>query len=209
MILPLALRYRSGNGLLTLAVGSPWLHGEKFTVEALDGQAHDVEVGAFEARDADVTNPLLNAIGSSLVKGTVVSDVIVDFVVGEFGKGHKAGRRKSPLNSLIAFPILRSARTKTSAGQRHPCNHLVRASAELFQHRPCIGGISGLAQHLMVDIDDGVGRDEQFIVGQRQQIGSGLLSRNIFGNVLTTQVVGVRFVDSLQGPHLEVDAEAC
>ena len=94
MILPLALRYRSGNGLLTLAVGSPWLHGEKFTVEALNGQPHDVEIGTFKSRDTDVANPLLDSIVTCFVKGTVVGNVVTNLSVTEVGKGDEAGDGK-------------------------------------------------------------------------------------------------------------------
>ena len=55
----------------------------KRLVDALNGEAHDVEVTAIEGRHADIAYPLLNAIGTSLVEGTVMGDVIVDLVVRE------------------------------------------------------------------------------------------------------------------------------
>ena len=57
--------------------------GAEGFVDALDGQSHDVEVAAVELRDADIAYPLLDAVGAGFIEGTVMGDIIVDFVVRE------------------------------------------------------------------------------------------------------------------------------
>ena len=51
--------------------------------ESGEGEAHNIVVAAFDARDADHAYPLLDAVGAGLVEGTVGVDIMGDFVVGK------------------------------------------------------------------------------------------------------------------------------
>ena len=84
----------------------------EFGVEALNGQAHDIEIGAFEACRSNVANPLLNAVGTGLVEGTILRDVVVDFLVGEVGERNMARDGKGRLLLL--------------SSNCHPCDNLMR-----------------------------------------------------------------------------------
>lgn len=50
-------------------------------VDEMNGEAHDVEIGAVHACASDVTDPLLNTIRAGFVERTIVGDVVVDLVV--------------------------------------------------------------------------------------------------------------------------------
>ena len=52
-------------------------------VDALDGETHDVEVAAMKGSDTNIAYPLLDTVGAGLIEGTVMGDIIVDFVVRE------------------------------------------------------------------------------------------------------------------------------
>lgn len=60
----------------------------QFFVDALDGEAHDVVVGALDAGYADVAYPFLDAVGSGFVHWVELSDVMPDFFVGESLEGY-------------------------------------------------------------------------------------------------------------------------
>ena len=53
----------------------------EFAVQPLYGQAHNVVERALDALDADVANPLLDAIRAGLVEGSVGVDVVGDLLL--------------------------------------------------------------------------------------------------------------------------------
>ena len=57
----------------------------------------------------------------------------------------------------------------------------MRVSAEQTQHPARILSIHRLSQHLAVKPHDGVGRDEQLVIGQR--VALGLLEGDMLGNL--------------------------
>ncbi len=129
-------------------------------IEALYGQAHDVEVGTFDALYADVAYPLLYAVGTCLVHGAVVGDVVAYLVVGEGGEGDIATAHE---RALLVY-----------GGEGDPSVYLVGAPAEATEHADGFGLIGWLAQHLLVEADDGVGRDDEFVGCHRLRVGIGL-----------------------------------
>ena len=60
-------------------------------VQALDGQAHHVEVAALDAFYGYHTYPFLYAVGACFVQWAVVGDVVGDFGFGEWGEGDAGG----------------------------------------------------------------------------------------------------------------------
>ena len=56
-------------------------------INEVNGEAHDVEVGAGHAGTSDVTNPFLHAVGAGFVEGTVFGDIMIDLGVGKVGEG--------------------------------------------------------------------------------------------------------------------------
>ena len=56
-------------------------------IDALNGQTHHIVVAAIEARNAYITYPLLNAIGSCLVEGAIGGDVMMDLVISKLLEG--------------------------------------------------------------------------------------------------------------------------
>ena len=48
-----------------------------------------------KARNADITYPLLDAVGTCLVEGTVGGDVMLNLGIGELLEGDIGGGRKS------------------------------------------------------------------------------------------------------------------
>ena len=58
----------------------------KFVIESLYGQSHYVEVAALQFGHPYIANPLLYAICTGFVVGTVVGYIVVYFLIGECGK---------------------------------------------------------------------------------------------------------------------------
>ena len=56
-------------------------------VNALYREAHHVIVTAVKTCDADIAYPFLDTVGTSLVKGPIAGDVIMDLVVGKWFEG--------------------------------------------------------------------------------------------------------------------------
>jgi len=47
-------------------------------IDEMDGEAHDVEIGALHSGASDVADPFLYSIGSGFIERTVMGDVVVD-----------------------------------------------------------------------------------------------------------------------------------
>ena len=62
------------------------LKGLQLLVKSLYGQSYYIKVATFNLLNGYDANPLLNAIGSSLIKGQVVVNIKVDFLICNFGK---------------------------------------------------------------------------------------------------------------------------
>ena len=143
--------------------------GAEGFVDPLDGQSHDVEVAAVELCHTDIAYPLLDAVGTCLVEGTVMGDVIVDFVVAQLLEGD-VGQYGEGLLALRGC-------------QRDARNNLMSVAAQLVEHAAGVSLVVGLAHHFVTQDDDGVGGNNEFVGGHGLTIGSGLLLRDILGNL--------------------------
>lgn len=162
-------------------------------VEALHGEAHDVEETAAQLLDGDEAYPLLDAIGAGLVEGKVVVYVEADFVFGEGGKLHVGADREG-------FKTL-------SRDHRHAGDDLMGAARKTAEHAHGVVGLTGFAEDVAVDVDGGVGGDEQFVGRHRGTVGFGFFAGNIGGHLFAGKVGGVAFVHTEQGAHFEFDAK--
>ena len=59
----------------------------EFLIDEVDGEAHDVEIGAVDGGAGDVAYPLLNTVGTGFVERFIAVYIIADFVIGKLGKG--------------------------------------------------------------------------------------------------------------------------
>ena len=116
----------------------------QFFVDSLDGEAHDVVVGAADAGDADVAYPFLNAVGAGFVEGLILTDIVGYLFIGEFLEGDVGA--DGAADGLVALE-------EAVAGI-----YLVRLAAEFAQHGAGIISIARLAENLAVADDNGVGR---------------------------------------------------
>ena len=66
-------------------------------IDALHRQAHNIIIAAIEARNTDISYPLLNAIGSSLVEGVVGFYIMMYLIIGEQLEGDIGGDRERAL----------------------------------------------------------------------------------------------------------------
>ena len=81
-------------------------------IEFTGGQAHHIIKVAVNAGNTDIANPFLDAVGTGLVQWAVMLDVIVNLVIGQFGKilvSEKDSRRstvvtQTPLITRWALP---------------------------------------------------------------------------------------------------------
>ena len=118
--------------------------------ERFGGQAHHVEIRAAELGAGDKANPFLNAIRSRLVERMETADIIVNLCLCERSEADvRSGCKRAAVSAL-----------GRSHRERHTRKHLVRLSAQEAQHPPRIGFIVRLAQHLPIEPNDGVRRDE-------------------------------------------------
>ena len=67
----------------------------QFAVEALDGETHNVVERALEALDADVADPLLNAVAARLIHRSEALYVVTDLLLGERAEIDVALHRKA------------------------------------------------------------------------------------------------------------------
>lgn len=66
-------------------------------IDALHRQTHNIIVAAVKARNTDISYPLLNAIGSSLVEGVVGFYIMTYLIIGELLEGDIGGDRERAL----------------------------------------------------------------------------------------------------------------
>jgi hypothetical protein len=120
-------------------------------VEGGEGETHDVVVAAFDAFDAYHADPLLDAVGSGFVVGTVVVDVIVDFIVGE---------RLEMNVGTLRERLQAGGRRIIEGTEADTCVDLMDIAAEAAEHGHGGIAVGGFAEGLVAVDDDGVGGDE-------------------------------------------------
>ena len=117
-----------------------------------------------------MANPLLYAIGSSLVQRMVGGDVIVYLLIGKLFESDIS------LNRETHLPL--------GGSQCDTCDDLMSLATEFAEHPSGLGFVLGLTHHLLTQNDYGVGSDDQFVVRQRVTISQSLLLRDVSGNIL-------------------------
>ncbi len=167
----------------------------QFAIDTLYGEPHHIVVTAVETRHADVAYPFLDAIGTSLVEGLVMADVVTDLLVAE--------RLESHVGRHVEGMLLGGCQQANTRG------HLMRPSAEQVKHTDSIFLIRRLPQYLITHDDDGIGRDHQFVIPDDPTVGIGLLAGDVEGYLAHGQVIGIGLVDPLQHAHLEGKAKPC
>lgn len=70
-------------------------------------KSHHIVERAFDGLDAHAANPLLHAVGASLVVRFIMLHVIEDLLVGEFGEVHGCG-------AIIGEHLLRGGHGETA-----------------------------------------------------------------------------------------------
>ena len=154
----------------------------------MDGEAHDIEIGAADGRAGDIADPLLNAVRSGFVKGLVTVYIITDFFVREFGerdirfidKGNNPTR--PPLKGGDFF-------SKSDGGI-----DLVGFAGEGTEHGEGFGLVMGFAEHFSIRPDDGVGGNEELGVGQLRHVRARFRTRDIIRYIALLQIPRERFV---------------
>ena len=155
--------------------------GAEFFVDALDGEAHDVEVATVKGGDSDVADPLLDAIGTCFVEGLVSVYVITDLVVGEGLEGYVG----LDAEGTLAF----------TGHEADASDDLVGTATEQVEHAKGIIGIDGFAQHLVVTDDYRVGSDDQIIGCHELLISGCFLTGDILCYLCHWKVCRIAFTD--------------
>jgi hypothetical protein len=138
-------------------------------IDALHRQPHNIIIAAIEARNTDISYPLLNAIGSSLVEGVVGFYIMMYLIIGEQLEGDIGGDRERALLAL--------------SEQAHACGYLMGTAANLAEHTHGIGLILRLAKDIIANDNNSVGCDDKLVGLERRFIGSCLLFGDILGNI--------------------------
>ena len=121
--------------------------GDEGVVEAGEGQADDVEVAAFDARDV-AAGATLDAIAASLIVGLAGGEISVYLFRRKHGKVHQRGLDEGePLGV-------------GKANEGHPGEDGVCAAGEPFQHVAGIVRGARLAEDVAFEGDLGVGADD-------------------------------------------------
>ena len=167
----------------------------QLSIDALYGQAHDVVVATIKTSTTDIANPLLYAVGASLVEGMVVADVVGYFIVTELLERHFRGDAEKAL--LL------------TRGQANAGGDVVDSAAKLSQHAVGISFIKRLTHDLVVADDNGVGGDEELVVSHCRTIGVCLLMGYVGGNVSNREIVRIALVNTTKNPYGIVDAQTC
>ena len=136
-------------------------------IDALHRQPHNIIIAAIEARNTDISYPLLNAIGSSLVEGVVGFYIMTYLIIGELLEGDIGGDRERTL-------LARCEQTDT-------CSDLMGATANGAEHTNGIGLVLRFAKDIIAYDNNSVGCDDKFIGLERRFIGSCLLLGDVLG----------------------------
>ena len=181
--------------------GEPWSEILERLPERLNGQSHDIEKRPVDGGDGDVSDPVLDAVGTGLVERVGGADVMVDLGVGQNGEGHVGGAGKGDL-----LP----ERGQTNAGV-----DLMGLSGEETQHPARLVGVRRLAEREAVGHgNDGVGSDDQRLVSATDRdvpdevaVGIGLAPGKEKGNLVSAKIGRIGLVNVLDDMYGKVDAE--
>ncbi len=161
-------------------------------LEAREGQAHDVEVAAFDTRD-EAPGAALDGVGTRFVVRFAGRKVLGDLFGGKRGEVHQSGLDKGD-----AFGVRKT-------DESHTGEDGVRAAGKFFQHAARVVGRARLAEDVAVEGDLGVRRDHD---GRTNSAGGDEVSFGIgkaLDEVLRRFARVRRFVDG-RGKHREMEA---
>ena len=120
----------------------------------MDRESQDVKIGAVECSAANITDPFLDAISSGFIERSVMIDVEVDLVVGEFTESDVCAIDKGH------NPTRPSLKGGGFFSKSDGSIDLVGFSGKSAEHGKSFFGVMRFAEHLVVTPDDGVGCDE-------------------------------------------------
>ena len=89
--------------------------------------------------------------------------------------------------------------------ERYPRYHAMRPAAQFAEHPGGIGIINRLSKHLVVQNNDRIGRNNQFIVNGL--VGQSLFTGNILRNLLHRKIMGIAFLNAGNDAHLKGDIQ--
>ena len=115
--------------------------------DAGEGQADNVEIVAFDARDV-AAGAALDGVGAGFVVGLFSGEVAADFFGGELGEMDERG-----LDEASALGI-------GKADERDAGENRVGAAGKFFEHMACVVGGAGLAENAAFESDDGVSGED-------------------------------------------------
>ena len=168
----------------------------------MNGEAHDVEIGAVNGGATYITYPLLNAIGTCFVKGFIAVYIITDFFVREVFEGDVRFIYKG--NNPTRPPLKGGDFLCESDGGID----LVCFAGEGTEHGEGFGFVMGFAEHFAIRPDDGVGGNEELGVGQLRRIRARFRTRYIIRYISLLQIPWERFV-CVNRDRGEGDVQAC
>ena len=120
-------------------------------INALNWEAHDIEIRALHTADSNIANPLLYAICPCFVKGHIFFYVIVNLLRRERAESDIGNVHKRVMSDGICSGM--------AIGETNRRIDLMRLSAELGKHVFGVVKRVGLAEHLSVEPNDGVRGD--------------------------------------------------
>ena len=120
----------------------------------MHGKSHDIEVRSVHSGASDVADPFLYTIRAGFVEGSVMIDVEVNFVVGEFTESDVCAIDKGH------NPTRPSLKGGGFFSKSDGSIDLVGFSGKSAEHGKSFFGVMRFAEHLVVTPDDGVGCDE-------------------------------------------------
>ena len=103
----------------------------KFLVDSLYWQAHHIVIAAVKPSHADIADPLLNTIGTSLIERTITVHVVMDLFISQCFEGDICCH----IEATFLF----------CCEQTHACRHLMRSSTEQFEHPHSISLVNRFA----------------------------------------------------------------
>jgi hypothetical protein len=115
--------------------------------EASEGQADDVKVAAFDARDV-ASGSALDSVGAGFVVWLVGGEIGGNFVIRERIEIDQRRVDKFEMHGV------------REANKRNACEDRVRAAGELFEHAACVVSGARLAEDFAIEDDHSVRGDD-------------------------------------------------
>ena len=153
----------------------------EFLIDEVDGETHDIEIGAMDGGAGDVAYPLLNTVGTGFVERFIAVYIIADFVVGKLGKGDV---RFIDISGKKHLSLALSQREGGKfLGKRDGGIDLVRLTGECAEHGESFCFVMGFAEHMPVRPDDCIRRDEELVRKEPVLVRARLRTRDIIRNI--------------------------